>query len=64
MSEYPLEDVRTFFMRRSWLASPYMKPVLISPEEYQALKARTLELPRNRVHYLRAFIDGWLAANP
>jgi len=56
-AEYPYEDVREFVMRRSFL-----RGWRVTELEYDGLKARTADLPEERAAYLRAFIDGWLAA--
>jgi hypothetical protein len=35
---------------------------MLNADEYARLKARTLSLPRKRLDYLHAFIDGWCRA--
>lgn len=75
---YALEDIREFFIRRSWLAAdPVTRMVglqtsiphqvaysggVISRLEYAGLKDRTLRMKASHAAYLRAFIDGWLSA--
>lgn len=56
---YPLERIREFFVRRTWLVGERR---LITRREYEGLKDRTLDLPGHRSNYLAAFIDGWLKA--
>jgi hypothetical protein len=59
---YPLEDIRSFIVKRPWLYGDF-KGALFTDAEYAAIKARTLVLTDPlRVLYLRAFIDGWTRA--
>lgn len=51
------EDIRRFIVKRGFLVG-----VLLTPEEFSGLKARTLRLPKQRIDYIRAFRDGWIAA--
>jgi hypothetical protein len=54
---YEFEDIRSFLVRRSWLAGGRR----LSQEEYEGIKARTLKLDKRRAAYLRAFAEGWIA---
>ena len=62
-NEYPFEDIRAFMIKRTFLVEDeWRKANVISADEYQGLKARTLQLADSRSAYLRAFIDGWVRA--
>jgi hypothetical protein len=54
-----METIRDFVVCRHWLVGPNR---LFSYEEYEALKRRELPLPRIRIDYMLAFIDGWKSA--
>jgi hypothetical protein len=56
--EYEYEDIREFFMRRSFLSGR-----VIGDDVYELLKARkpTGWKPL-RVTYLEGFMDGWIAS--
>lgn len=55
-----IEEIREFFVRRPWLHEQLYREVwVLSAEEYQSLKARTLVFTPERQRYLEAFIDGW-----
>ncbi len=56
MAEYSFEDVRDFFVRRS-----FMRGRQVTELEYDGLKARTARLSDDRAAYLRAYMDGWIA---
>jgi hypothetical protein len=58
MSEYPLEDVRRFFMRRSWIGTEVLG------KHYVSLKNRTLALNDVAVQRLRSFMYGYNWARP
>lgn len=58
--KYEYEDIRTFFTKRSFLVGDGST---LTEGEYEKLKAREWHaLTANRADYLRAFMDGWLAA--
>ena len=61
---YPLEDIRDFFVKRSFLCQTSFEvmPYMISKEEYTQLKARNLVVTFYRESQLRAFMDGWICA--
>lgn len=58
---YPLEDVRSFVVKRNWLVGDDDEH-LVTLDEYERLKARkALRLSVHRLLYIRAFIDGYNA---
>lgn len=62
MKEYPIEDIREFYMPRHWLAleSPDpTAPYLLTVSERLSLKNRTLEITPYRAALIRAFALGW-----
>lgn len=60
-ADYPLEDIRGFFVSRSWFSASLAdrNGPLLREDEYEELKERKLRLSRGRAAVLRAFIDGW-----
>jgi hypothetical protein len=60
---YQFEDIRTFLIKRPWLRiGTWGTGGVVSEEEYQAIKDRSLEIPTDRAMHLRAYIEGWMAA--
>lgn len=57
---YPLEDIRQFVIKRSWFTVGKTDPAIVTQEEYEMLKARTLALPSGRCSLMRAYIKGYL----
>ena len=65
--KFPLEDIRSFFVKRSWLIKQRSVTGevggVITLAEYSTLKHRSgMRFRKNRIEYLRAFIDGWIHA--
>lgn len=60
---YPFEDVREFFIRRSFLVNGGNGSKLTA-EEYAGLRERSLLLAKSRASYLRAYIAGWVDGRP
>lgn len=61
-SAYALEDLREFFIRRTWFYRDGYFAAYMSEGELGSLRQRTLRLPANRVALLRAFIEGYKLA--
>jgi hypothetical protein len=59
MTDYALEDIRAFFVRRQWLAGDRPDGTLLEWDEFNDLHTRKLSLPAKRAAFLRAWIDGW-----
>lgn len=55
---YELEDIREFSVRRNWMTFPWLP----TPEAYEQLKSRTLQMEARDVELARAFISGYLYA--
>jgi hypothetical protein len=59
---FPMEYIRSFFVKRNFLVGKNRPRDLLTPAEYKRLKDRSLSLTRHRIDYLFAFIDGWTHA--
>ncbi len=58
---YPLEDVRLFYIRRTWFRWDSVQNALTADEREQ-IKRRVLILLPDRAALVRAFIEGYLFA--
>jgi hypothetical protein len=61
-ANYPLNDIREFLSRRTWLVGDNPKWHILTKDEYRDLMKKTLKLPKKRADWLRAFIQGWTRA--